>query len=47
MVLMSSYKSRAKQEEDTLFVMKNRLRKAYVEKIVVGYPKTELDKTFR
>lgn len=27
--------------------MKNRIRKNYVEKIIVGYAKTELDKTFR
>lgn len=27
--------------------MKNRIRKNYVEKVIVGYAKTELDKTFR
>ncbi len=28
-------------------MMRNRVRKSYVEKVIVGYAKTELDKTFR
>lgn len=38
---MTSHKEKSKsQEEDPLFNIKNRIRKRYVEKIVVGFAKT-------
>lgn len=48
MVIMTSNKDKSKSiEDDLLFRIKSRMRKKYVEKYVIGFAKTELDKTFR
>lgn len=47
MVLINSNRQKNKSEDDILFKIKNRLRKTYVQKSVIGYARTELDKTFR
>lgn len=47
MALITSNRSKLKREQDPLFVVRLKLKRAYIEKAVVGFSKTELEKTFR
>lgn len=44
MTIMNSNQSKdkGKHEDDPFFRMRNRIKRKYVEKVVIGYAKTEL-----